>query len=112
MKPSVSHPYLPATDAQRQEMLGSVGVDTVQDLFQDIPSRFRSPLLDLPAALSELELRQELEEIGSANAVSGKYMSFLGGGAYHHFIPAVVRAMVSRGELLTSYTPYQPEVSQ
>ena len=58
MKPSVSHPYLPATDAQRQEMLGSVGVDTGQDLFQDIPSRFRSPLLDLPAALSELELRQ------------------------------------------------------
>ena len=112
MKPTVSHPYLPTTDAQRQEMLGSIGADTVQDLFQDIPSRFRSPSLQLPTALSELELRQELEALGSANAVAGEYISFLGGGAYRHFIPAVVRAMVSRGELLTSYTPYQPEVSQ
>ena len=110
--PSVPHPYLPSTDDQREEMLRAIGVAVVTDLFADIPEAFRDPDIRLPEALSELELRQDLEALAAENKAPGQYASFLGAGAYRHFVPAVVRAMASRGELLTSYTPYQPEVSQ
>ena len=110
--PSVPHPYLPSTDDQREEMLRAIGVAAATDLFADIPEAFRDPDIRLPEALSELELRQDLEALAAENKAPGQYASFLGAGAYRHFVPAVVRAMASRGELLTSYTPYQPEVSQ
>jgi glycine dehydrogenase subunit 1 len=110
--PSVPHPYLPSTDDQREEMLRAIGVAAATDLFADIPEAFRDPDIRLPEALSELELRQDLEALAAENKAPGDYASFLGAGAYRHFVPAVVRAMASRGELLTSYTPYQPEVSQ
>ena len=109
---SVPHPYLPSTDDQREEMLRAIGVAAATDLFADIPEAFRDPDIRLPDALSELELRRDLEALAAENRAPGSYASFLGAGAYRHFIPAVVRAMASRGELLTSYTPYQPEVSQ
>ena len=106
------HSYFPHTDSQRDEMLKVIGVDDVDDLFSDIPQRFRNPDLDLPPALTELELGRELSGLAKKNAAPGDYACFLGAGVYRHFIPSVVSAMISRGEFLTSYTPYQPEVSQ
>jgi glycine dehydrogenase subunit 1 len=93
-------------------MLAVIGVDDVEDLFLDIPQQFRKPDLDLPPALTELELGRELSGLAKKNAAPGDYACFLGAGVYRHFIPSVVSAMISRGEFLTSYTPYQPEVSQ
>ena len=106
------HSYFPHTEAQRAEMLAVVGVGSVDELFADIPERFRNPDFNLPPALTELELGSELGALARKNAVPGEYTSFLGAGVYRHFIPSVVSAMISRGEFLTSYTPYQPEVSQ
>ena len=106
------HSYLPHTEAQRQEMLAAIGVASVDELFADIPDAFRNPDLSLPPALTELELFREIGGLAKRNAVPGDVPCFVGGGVYRHFIPSVVSAMVSRGEFLTSYTPYQPEVSQ
>ena len=109
---SSSSPYIPNTDADRQAMLQAVGVDSVEALFSDIPEGYVRPSLDIPAPLSELELRRELQALSDLNMNVASTPSFLGGGAYHHFIPAAVSHIVSRGELATSYTPYQPEVAQ
>ncbi|MBI4340436.1 MAG: aminomethyl-transferring glycine dehydrogenase subunit GcvPA [Chloroflexi bacterium] len=105
-------PYTPNTDADRQAMLKAIGVSSVADLFQDIPAAYRRPPLDLPSPLSELELRRELEALAAQNRHAGMGPSFLGAGAYNHFVPAVSQAIISRGEFLTAYTPYQAEVSQ
>ncbi len=105
-------PYSPNTDADRREMLRAIGVASVEELFQDIPARYRDPALKLPPPRSELELRREIEAMARQNAVPGEYACFLGAGAYRHYVPAVVRQIVARGEYMTSYTPYQPEVSQ
>ncbi len=105
-------PYIPNTDADRQAMLQAAGVDSVEALFRDIPEGHSHPSLDIPAPISELELRRELQALSDINLNTGSTPSFLGGGAYHHFIPAVVGHIASRGELSTSYTPYQPEVAQ
>lgn len=107
-----SSPYIPNTDGDRQAMLDAVGVESVADLFRDIPEGYGPPTLDLPPALSELELLREMQALSDLNLNPGRTPSFLGGGAYHHFIPSVVGHVASRGELLTSYTPYQPEISQ
>ena len=107
-----SSPYIPNTDADRQAMLQATGVDSVEALFKDIPARYVRPSLDIPAPLSELELRRELQALSNLNLNTGSTPSFLGGGAYNHFIPSVVGHIASRGELSTSYTPYQPEVAQ
>ena len=112
MTQSFAHPYLPSTEAQRQEMLDAIGVTSSDQLFTDIPEKFQDPEMNLPEPLSEMELRSELEALARENVIPGEYACFLGGGVQRHFIPSVVRAMVSRGEFLTSYTPYQPEVSQ
>lgn len=93
-------------------MLAAIGVDSSAELFADIPEEFRFPTLNIPEPLSEFELQQEIEELAGLNATPGDYACFLGAGAYRHHVPAVVRALASRGEFLTSYTPYQPEVSQ
>ncbi len=105
-------PYTPNTDSDRRVMLDAIGVDSVDDLFSDIPAEHRNPELDLPAPTSELELRREIEAMAAENVTPGRYSSFLGGGSYRHFVPAVVRQIASRSEFMTSYTPYQPEVSQ
>ena len=104
--------YTPNTDADRSEMLSALGIGRVEELFTDIPEEFRDPVLDLPAPLSELGLQRELEALASENRSLRQWPSFLGAGAYNHFIPSVVRSIISRGEFLTAYTPYQPEVSQ
>jgi glycine dehydrogenase subunit 1 len=108
----VSIGYLPHTDQDRAEMLQAIGVSSLDDLFTAIPSDKRFTKLDLPAPLSEMEIAAELSAIASYNAPSSEYASFLGAGAYHHFIPSVVNHILLRGEFLTAYTPYQPEVSQ
>jgi glycine dehydrogenase subunit 1 len=105
-------PYSPNTDADRKEMLDAIGVKSAAELFKDIPARYRNPLLNLPPPMSELELRREIESMARQNAVPGEYACFLGAGSYRHYIPAVVRQIASRGEFMTSYTPYQPEVAQ
>jgi glycine dehydrogenase subunit 1 len=104
--------YIPHTDADRQAMLQAVGVATLDDLYQAVPAKFRFPDLDLPEAISELEAAAEMQALSEANLDTLHNACFLGAGAYHHFIPSVVDAILRRSEFYTAYTPYQPEVSQ
>jgi len=105
-------PYIPHSDEDREAMLAAIGVRSTQELFEDVPERTRFPKLDLPPALSEMEVRWELESLAGANLTTAECPCFLGAGAYHHFVPAVVDGVLSRGEFYTAYTPYQPEISQ
>jgi glycine dehydrogenase subunit 1 len=105
-------PYIPHSDADRQAMLAAIGVRSVDDLFADVPAHVRFPDLNLPPALSEMGARRELENLARDNFTAADGPCFLGAGAYHHFVPAVVDAVLHRGEFYTAYTPYQPEVSQ
>ena len=109
--PFQSH-YMPNTPAQREEMLEAMGIDSIDRLFEDIPAEHRSPPLNIPPPTSELELRAELETLAGTNWNAGGYASFLGAGVYNHFIPSIVKPLITRGEFLTSYTPYQAEASQ
>ncbi len=109
---SFTSPYTPNTDEDRRQMLDAIGVDSVDELFLDIPPENRSPGLDLPPPASELELRREIEAMAEMNLTPGKYSCFLGAGSYRHFVPAIVRQIAGRSEFMTSYTPYQPEVAQ
>jgi glycine dehydrogenase subunit 1 len=105
--------YLSLTDADREAMLETIGVASVEDLFRDIPASVRfDRTLDLEPALSEAELVKHLEELASRNVHTGRELSFLGAGIYDHYVPAIVDAILARGEFLTAYTPYQPEMSQ
>jgi glycine dehydrogenase subunit 1 len=109
----VTHPYLALTDADRQQMLETVGVDSIDELFRDIPPGVRLDReLALEPALNEYELSAHLTELASRNVDMTRELSFLGAGIYDHYVPAVVGAVLQRGELLTAYTPYQPEMSQ
>ena len=108
----MAHPYIPLTDDDRRTMLATVGIGSVDELFAEIPAEHRDPTLELPAALSEPDLVRQLGELAAHNRSAGELPSFLGAGAYRHFIPSVVDHIISRGEYLTSYTPYQPEISQ
>ena len=94
-------------------MLAAIGVSSVEELFRDIPAgvRFQGEL-DLEPALSEPELVRHLEELAAKNVDTTKELSFLGAGIYDHYVPAIVDAVLQRGEFLTAYTPYQPEMSQ
>jgi glycine cleavage system P protein (glycine dehydrogenase) subunit 1 len=104
--------YVSTTDQERRAMLDAIGVATLDDLFRDIPPRLYKPDLDVPAGLSELEAWTHLRNLAEQNLDLDHHPSFLGAGAYRHFVPAVVGHLISRGEFLSSYTPYQPEVSQ
>ncbi len=104
--------YMPITDEERKEMLSSIGVDHIDDLFAPIPKEiFLKEELDLPTAKSELELKKHFEKLASKN-IGSKMISFLGGGNYKHFIPSAVDQLLIRSEFYTAYTPYQPEISQ
>jgi glycine dehydrogenase subunit 1 len=105
--------YIALTDADREEMLATVGVSSIEELFRDIPAgvRFDRPL-DLEPPLAELEIVSHLDALAAKNAHAGVELSFLGAGMYDHYVPAVVNTILSRGEFLTAYTPYQPEMSQ
>ncbi len=104
--------FVPHTDTDRQQMLATIGVKAIADLFAGVPAKFRFPKLKLPEPLTEMEAFGELKGIAAANDSTDDYVSFLGAGAYHHYIPAGVDAVLQRGEFYTAYTPYQPEISQ
>ncbi len=104
--------YSPHTPHDRAEMLAAIGVPGIEDLFTDVPAGVRFPALNLPGPQSEMETLRELMELGSANADAQARPCFLGAGSYNHYSPSIVNHMILRGEFLTAYTPYQPEVSQ
>ncbi len=113
MSASSPHPYIPNTEDDRRAMLDRIGIRSVDELFADVPAEFRIGGLNLPPALPELDLTREMSKLAARNTVAGNGVaSFLGGGAYRHFIPSTVGHIVSRSEYYTAYTPYQPEISQ
>ena len=105
-------PYVPNTDPDRRAMLDAIGVDSLEELFRDVPDGYLNYDLDIPSARDELNLTRYARELASMNRTPGDYACFLGAGSYRHHIPAVVRQIASRSEYMTAYTPYQPEVSQ
>jgi len=104
--------FVPHTDLEREEMLKVIGVEQIEDLFTDVPEGYRFPVLNLPDGLTEMEIMAELQDLSTGNASTRDMICFLGAGAYNHYIPSAVDSIVRRGEFLTAYTPYQPEVSQ
>ncbi len=105
--------YIPISPKERDDMLGTIGVKSLDNLFDAIPAKHRFPKLDLPTALTEMEAADELSGLANANEnVRSDLISFLGAGMYNHYIPSVVDHMLRRGEFYTAYTPYQPEISQ
>src|SRR3954452_626916 len=107
------HPFLALTDSDREEMLGTIGAGSVEELFRDLPDAVRfGRELDLEPALSEQEVFAHVAALAERNADASRELSFLGAGIYDHYVPAVVDAVLQRGEFLTAYTPYQPELSQ
>lgn len=105
--------YIPHTDADRKRMLSAIGVDSIEQLFAEIPEevRFRGAL-NLPKGVDEVTLLAHARRLSAQNLDASQSVCFLGAGIYDHFSPAVIEAILSRGEFLTAYTPYQPEVSQ
>jgi glycine dehydrogenase subunit 1 len=103
--------YISLTNDDREQMLAAIGVASIDELFRDIPAdvRFRRDL-NVPPALAEADLTRHLEQLAAKNVLDD--VSFLGAGMYDHYVPAVVDAVLQRGEFLTAYTPYQPELSQ
>ena len=104
--------YIPHTPTEREEMLGAIGVSSLEELFQAVPAAHRFPGLRLPPALTEMEALAEMQELAYANSTTRELISFLGAGAYNHYIPAAVDSILRRGEFYTAYTPYQPELAQ
>ncbi len=108
----MSHRFIPNTDADRTAMLKTIGAASVDDLFYDVPVSLKYPKLNLPRALSEMELMGELQALAARNSNLDAYACFLGAGAYNHFVPATVPHLIFRAEFFTAYTPYQAEISQ
>lgn len=105
--------YISNTKNQQKAMLSDIGVDSIQDFFAGIPEKARlKRKLDLPSALSEMELLAYMKAISGMNSNLDDYTCFLGAGAYDHYIPSLVGNIISRQEFYTAYTPYQPEISQ
>src|SRR6478672_298323 len=106
--------YLPLSNADRQQMLAAVGAGSIDDLFVDVPeaARLEGKIAGLPDHASELSVERQLGALARANMVAGDVPFFLGCGAYRHHIPASVDHLIQRGEFLTAYTPYQPEIAQ
>lgn len=105
-------PYLPQTEEDQLAMLETIGIQSVEELFEEIPEAYRFPSLNLPRAASELEILDELYGMALKNSTTGCFATFIGAGAYNHFVPSAVPYLAGRGEFVTAYTPYQPEVSQ
>lgn len=104
--------FHPHTDEDREAMLEAVGVKKVADLFESVPAQQRFPEVELPPAMTELEVMTEMKAIAGLNEGTQELISFLGAGAYNHYTPAAVDMILRRGEFYTAYTPYQPEISQ
>ena len=105
--------YIPNTDADCKAMLQAIGVQSVEELFADIPAavRLKRPL-KVPPAMAESEVARQVRALADKNANADRYSMFLGAGCYNHFSPSILNHLVLRGEFLTPYTPYQPEVAQ
>src|SRR6266508_2190874 len=107
------HRYIPNADQDVKEMLAVIGVASIDRLFDSIPNNVKiDGLLDIPGPWSEIESRRWFRELAAKNKSAVDHLSFLGGGAYAHYQPACIDQLLTRAEFLTSYTPYQPEVSQ
>ncbi len=106
--------YLPLSDSDRQQMLATIGVSSVDDLFVDVPeaARLDGTIHGLPDHASEMAVERQLSALAARNMSAGQVPFFLGCGAYRHHVPASVDHIIQRGEFLTSYTPYQPEIAQ
>jgi glycine dehydrogenase subunit 1 len=105
--------YLPLTPSDRQQMLAAIGAQSIDDLFAGVPQAARrAGLVDLPLAQGELEVERALSRMAAKNVAAGSVPFFIGGGVYRHHVPAAVDHLIQRGEFLTSYTPYQPELAQ
>ncbi len=106
--------YLPLSDADRRHMLDVVGAPSIDALFADVPeaARLDGPIRDLPMHASEMAVERQLGALARRNLAAGDAPFFLGCGAYRHHVPASVDHLIQRGEFLTSYTPYQPEIAQ
>ena len=102
--------YCPHTVDEQKEMLGSIGVSSVADLFKPIPKKLRAKSFDLPPGMSEFEMLQRMTSLAASNAQG--VIPFIGGGFYDHLIPTAVDHLSGRAEFYTAYTPYQPECSQ
>ncbi|KMY54742.1 glycine dehydrogenase [Bacillus sp. FJAT-27231] len=109
----MKHRYLPMTETDKKEMLATVGVQTVDELFADIPEKVRfQGLYNIKEAKAEPALKKELSAMAAKNINAKQYASFLGAGVYDHYTPSIVDHVISRSEFYTAYTPYQPEISQ
>ncbi|TFB23821.1 aminomethyl-transferring glycine dehydrogenase subunit GcvPA [Filobacillus milosensis] len=109
----MQHRYIPMTEEDKKSMLKTVGVDSTEDLFADIPKEVRfDGELNIKPAKDEYELKKELSQLAGQNANLESHTSFLGAGVYQHYIPSIVDHVISRSEFYTAYTPYQPEISQ
>lgn len=106
--------YLPLTDTDRGDMLAKIGADNIDDLFVDVPevARLDGPIRGLPMHASEMAVERHMKRLAGKNTVAGDVPFFLGAGAYRHHVPASVDTVIQRGEFLTAYTPYQPEIAQ
>ena len=106
--------YLPLSDADRSDMLRVIGAGSIDELFRDVPeeARLSGPIRDLPMHASEMAVERHMAALSRKNMVAGDVPFFLGCGAYRHHVPASVDHIIQRGEFLTSYTPYQPEIAQ
>ena len=104
--------YISHTQADREAMLKIIGVENLEDLFQCLPDEGKFPDLALPNGITEMEALDELQYISTANETPQELVSFLGAGAYNHYIPAAVDSILRRSEFYTAYTPYQPEIAQ
>lgn len=120
MKPTAANnrrysmfPYIPNTKTEEKQMLQTIGIDSIDALFADIPAEVKlSKKLNLGEAMSELELTKHINDIANKNKSTDDMVCFLGAGAYDHYIPSVIKHITSRSEFYTAYTPYQPEISQ
>ena len=100
--------YLPHTKQDIEQMLQVIGVGDINDLFLEIPNSLKGLELDVPQSHSELEIYQRFDQLAQKNKV---LIPFVGAGAYDHYTPSIIRHLIERQEFLTSYTPYQPEIS-
>lgn len=107
------HKYISATNDDRKEMLKTIGVDSIDDLFADIPKEFQlKEALNINESMSEIEVRNHIKKLANKNISAEELTCFLGAGTYDHYKPSIINALVSRSEFYTAYTPYQPEISQ
>src|SRR5439155_19877366 len=112
--PCIRMAYIPHPEQQRSDLLGRLGLERIEQLFEEQIPRdlLLDRPLDLPPGLSELELRRRFQELAGQNRSAAEQPCFLGAGIYDHYVPSVVPTIILRGEFHTAYTPYQPELSQ